>query len=342
MHKLLRKILEILDGTPAIYGKRQRGQSVVEMAFITPLLIILIMGTIEVGWFANNYMILMEVTRVGARRGTVLEGDDAIAAWETDPARMAATPFNGTNARRARADACLTPTHNGVRYQGFYNLIGCVMLVSLDPLRLNDTNGEDDIIISAFAIQTFQASDITGSGYGTVPLDRAVVVARYPSNANECVTFTTDRDPFDFYNTGVWDARFVPPPNAPRGAELNGYDTIAGNASAVPPIPADPERYVGFVWLGQHEIPGTPCLGSEFRVDQIETLFNLSGLNLNSQTRGYAPAFGFVLVEMYWEHRLLLGFPAFSPIFRALGDRSVVHVWAAFPVPALEPRIRLD
>ena len=39
MRELVRKILQILDGTPAVYGKKQRGQSIVEMTIITPLLI---------------------------------------------------------------------------------------------------------------------------------------------------------------------------------------------------------------------------------------------------------------------------------------------------------------
>mgnify|MGYP001220237202 CR=1 FL=1 len=42
MHRLMKKILEILDGTPAEYGIRSRGQSMAELALVTPILIVLI------------------------------------------------------------------------------------------------------------------------------------------------------------------------------------------------------------------------------------------------------------------------------------------------------------
>jgi len=58
------KIIQLLDGTPAVYGKRQSGQSVVELALITPILIILLAGLVEIGWFANNYLNLLDVTRL--------------------------------------------------------------------------------------------------------------------------------------------------------------------------------------------------------------------------------------------------------------------------------------
>jgi hypothetical protein len=51
MRKVLRKILEILDGTPAVYGKQKgwNGQSVVELSLVTPILIVLLMGLAEIG-----------------------------------------------------------------------------------------------------------------------------------------------------------------------------------------------------------------------------------------------------------------------------------------------------
>ena len=86
MRKIFQKILQILDGTPTVYGESQKGQSIVEMTVITPLLIILIIGIIEIGWLANNYLTLQEVAKVGARRATVLPADLGPLAWERDSA----------------------------------------------------------------------------------------------------------------------------------------------------------------------------------------------------------------------------------------------------------------
>ncbi|MBK8028832.1 MAG: pilus assembly protein [Chloroflexi bacterium] len=72
MLRTLAKIVQILDDTPAIYGERRKGQSVVELALVTPILIILLAGLIEVGWFANNYLTLLDVSRAAraARYGS--------------------------------------------------------------------------------------------------------------------------------------------------------------------------------------------------------------------------------------------------------------------------------
>jgi len=84
MRRITRRLLQILDGTPAEYapeeGEKQKGQSLVEMAFITPLILLLIVGIVEIGWFANNYLVLLEVTRVGARRGAVVS--DSPLDWD--------------------------------------------------------------------------------------------------------------------------------------------------------------------------------------------------------------------------------------------------------------------
>jgi hypothetical protein len=313
MRNFVKKLLQILDGTPAVYGKRQRGQSVVEMAFITPLLIILVAGSIEVGWFANNYLILMEVTRVGARRATVLEGDNTPGVWERDTVKMDATIVASATAFVVRN--CDSAVQSDF---GFYKLITCVMLRSLDPLEIDDSNDVDDIVVSVFSIQTFEASEIP-SGLPITPY-YATVVGRYPSNANECSP-SGQRDPFDFYNLG----------SVSIGEFAQFYDTSL-------------ETQVGFVWLGQHEIEGSAsCIGSEFTSQDIEDLFNLNTFGtMNNERRGLLPNQGVVLVEMFWEHTLLLQFPAFSPVFNVLGDRTTIRVWAAFPVPSVEPRIRFD
>ncbi len=181
MRKLARKLLQILDGTPAVYGKKQRGQSIVEMTVITPLLIILIAGVVEIGWLAERYLTLQEVTRQGARRGTVLTGEFGPMAWEentllspvsilpasmtggvtidpasSDPSYVASGLFTDREYYREEIrneNNCLGGALLAPYNQGFYFTIICRMLESMQPLEIRD-NGADDIVISVFAVQT--------------------------------------------------------------------------------------------------------------------------------------------------------------------------------------------
>jgi len=145
MRKVLQTLLRILDGAPHPTKQNEKGQSLLELAFITPLLAIMVLGIIEIGWFANHYLILLEVTRVGARSGTVLTGDlsplnwnnvntihpvvydfDNTLTWSDGSYPLGATPPSAINNR-----SCAPGTEFG-----FYNFIACSMIDSLDPLVL--------------------------------------------------------------------------------------------------------------------------------------------------------------------------------------------------------------
>jgi hypothetical protein len=334
MRKRIHKIIQILDGTPAAYGKRQSGQSLVELALITPILIILLMGLAEIGWFANNYLILLEVSRVGARNGTVLSGELDPLNWNYDasihydiqlPPVGETDPYNYRNCGQVSA------------YPGFYNFITCLMERSLAPLELQvgicdnttvpPTPCQDDMVVSAFSLQAIDNTAVTlknpvpGAPSGV----NMVVVGRWPHNANECgynaagaVSPQEPRDPFDFSS------------NQDDDEAVNYYDTI-------------PEEQRGFVYLAQHRLWGNPnCYGSEWTVAEVEQLINLPNFSLNVAQRQKLPNQGMVLVELFWQHRLLLQNPVFNPVFNALGTNTIISVWAAFPVPAAEPRIRFD
>lgn len=369
MRRILRKVLELLDGTPAVYGKRQRGQSVVELALVTPLLIILLAGLAEIGYFAQNYLNLLEVSRVGARTGTVQQGATAPLSW--DEGGSLAVP---TTIEQIAVYRNCDPTDPRAVI-GFYNFLSCIMIRSMDPMPFRDPigflvnssrnppapNGIDDIVISAFAIQTVIPNTLSASLRAAVdwPLDdpelvrfgnapsadvpQAIVVGRYPMNANEC-TELGERDPFDWITDGglTFGSSGQPlelvrltaqgtqqdPP-----VDLRGYDTSA-------------ERLRGFMWNGQHSISGTTdCLGSEFSIKRVEQMINLQGFDLQADgRRSFVPSQGLILVEMFWEHETLSQYvglsPALSPIFAILGEDVIVSVWSAFPLPTVEPRIR--
>jgi TadE-like protein len=391
MRRVLKKLLEILDGTPAEYGIRQRGQSVLELALVSPLLVILIAGLAEIGWFANNYLILLEVTRVGARTATVQQNETSPLFWE-DPqngllagsvAPAITDPNLGALLLRYR-NCNPTDIAAGVVRIGFYNFLTCVMLNSMNPLRTEgfdftetgpkndpDTGAPypDDIVISAFAVQTIQPlidipdlalrnkvewplKDPSLVTYGNTPDPNApqgVVVGRYPSNANECSS-THERDPFDYITDGGltryavgskwYDLELTVTDDVTGDVDLFGYDTT-------------PETQVGFVWKGTHINTKTGCVGSDWTVKDIERLINLQGFGLKQidpsvatnyqNQRRFVPSQGIVLVELHWKHETLSQFvglsPVVSPVFAILGTSTTVSVWAIFPLPTTEPRI---
>lgn len=350
---------------------RERGQSVVEMALITPILIILFAGLVEIGWFANNYLTLLDVTRAGARRGTALTGENnPVTSWnnlaslvppEALPAEYqmpyGSVPpsteellarFGYRDTMYLAAPRSSTGCNSAV-LRGFYNEIACTMVRSMEPLRLDPTNGIDDIVISGFAVDNVDARPAGYAVYGAHPVTgqvpKMVVVGRYPTNANECdvsrdpvtgtvaVSAQEPRDPFDWNANNTRDLDRGAPGTLPEPAfiELIGYDAVAGNAT-------NAEKQIGFVWYGNHRLEDTACIGSEWTIADVETLFNLPDYSIDNDARREAmPGQGLVLVEMFWQHTLLLQIPVLSPVFDILGDRTTIAVWAAFPVPAFEP-----
>lgn len=56
--------------------KNNRGQAIVEFALVIPWLILLIVGIMEFGLILNQYMVVAEAAREGAR-SAALGGDDA-------------------------------------------------------------------------------------------------------------------------------------------------------------------------------------------------------------------------------------------------------------------------
>ena len=74
--QVIQALLAVLDSKPAAMnakkeqGQKRRGlsgQSLVELALTTPILFLMIVSTVEVGLLANNYLILLDAVREGAR-----------------------------------------------------------------------------------------------------------------------------------------------------------------------------------------------------------------------------------------------------------------------------------
>ncbi len=72
-NRIVRPIRRPLQG---LRCGRESGQSLVEMALITPLLLLMFLGVLEVGWALRGYLVLVNASREGARfaaRGRYLD-----------------------------------------------------------------------------------------------------------------------------------------------------------------------------------------------------------------------------------------------------------------------------
>lgn len=430
MRKLLKKILAILDGTPAVYGKRERGQSLIELALVTPVLLVMIAGIVEIGWYAQNYLNLIESAKVGARRGPFLNSENSPQEWPVLFAQTA--PFDNIGPSIAPYLLGITdpliddPDPEGspidlirkdptsphyLRYNyrdcnaseqffGFFNLVACTVLDSLDPLALKI--GEDcktywtgddgppdarimavpcldDIVVSAFAVQKVKSGAGTDddinlnnppngkpNGKNYDPGHQVVVVGRYPYDANECQGGGNNldgRDPFDYILNNESDVWYAPNPADPsRDVRLelelirSFTETPTGNET-VEFLDRGPEIQRGFVWTGQHRVRndlGIECYGSEWDIDDVERLMNLPEFidDGNQDRLSFLPSQGVVIVEIFWQHHLMLASPgpeaedvampiwsAAYGLFSQSLESEVIYVWAAFPAPAAQPSI---
>jgi hypothetical protein len=72
----------------------ERGQSLVEMAFILPLLVLIVLGTLEFGFVFDHHLTLEYATREGARSGAALANGGGVCgspeANDVDPRIIAA------------------------------------------------------------------------------------------------------------------------------------------------------------------------------------------------------------------------------------------------------------
>jgi hypothetical protein len=76
MSSRLRHFGSVLNGR-----SRKRGQSLVELTMTLPILLMLFVGMVEIGWYANNYLVLLDASREAGRYGAT---DDPISQWSLD------------------------------------------------------------------------------------------------------------------------------------------------------------------------------------------------------------------------------------------------------------------
>ena len=114
------------DGVPArSWINRRRGQSLIEVALLFPVLLILLSGVVEFGFMMNYYLNFLDGAREAAR-----------FASDGDPYRRDAN----TN-----CSASL-----GVVTEDFYHQTACLAMQVARPLILSPLS--DDVVISAFGV----------------------------------------------------------------------------------------------------------------------------------------------------------------------------------------------
>jgi Flp pilus assembly protein TadG len=60
--------------------RRERGQSLVELALVLPVFLLIVMATIDFGWALRSYIVITNSAREGARAGVVGASEDDIKA----------------------------------------------------------------------------------------------------------------------------------------------------------------------------------------------------------------------------------------------------------------------
>jgi len=118
------------------FCRDSRGQAVLELALVLPLLLLLLFGIIESGRLANAYLVVTHAARHGARHGAVGATDGEIG----EHVRAAATPLATEKIsvvvtpplRRAGQDLTVTVHYPLRLYIPFANLVfgGSTIVVS--------------------------------------------------------------------------------------------------------------------------------------------------------------------------------------------------------------------
>lgn len=87
--------------------QRSSGQALVEFALVSPLLFVLVLGTIEAGRFLLYYEVMNNATREGARYAIVHGNDSTCPSGPPPAGYVNECDPNGDNVKQAMVDAAL-------------------------------------------------------------------------------------------------------------------------------------------------------------------------------------------------------------------------------------------
>jgi hypothetical protein len=130
-------------------GRRERGQSLVELALTLPVLLLLLVGLVEVGSALNAYMTVVDVTRDGARLGSKGAASDEeiknLVVTEMGRLPDGVDPATDITVERD----VMGPDSPSIRVKVCYDhsLILHVPLVTPDPIRMCSTTTMPKLVI---------------------------------------------------------------------------------------------------------------------------------------------------------------------------------------------------
>lgn len=302
--KIFRSVMTVLDRTP----RATRGQSLLELSITTPIFFVMLLGLVEIGWAANNYLTLVDVSREAGRFGSLR---DPILQWqgglELTYQRMDCDEIDGSYNVLGDENPPLS-AYPGPSVPGFsagldggflyFDSAACTVILQMQPVEFK--NDEDDVVISVISYV------ITQNAAG---VRRAVVTGRYPARSNECAN---ERDPFY-------------PPWFPSQPPADGFYDLE----------IDGRR--GYMFRGTH-LNEDNCLGSEFSIMDIEaavnrTMLDSTGGAITADEIKEIPNNSVILVEIFFQNYQLLNLPFFTWI----GNPIPMYVYSFFPVTAAEP-----
>jgi hypothetical protein len=311
MRATLRRVLAVLDGAPT----GTRGQSLVELTLTLPILLVMLLGLTEIGWYADHYLTLLDVVREAGRFGSTKDpmqwpdGDEKhyqrmdCEELETNYDKK---PFENNTSPPGPDLSAWGYTPGQDRTMGYYDGVACSVIGNMAPLEFNDQT--DDIVVSVFSFFVLNR--------GT-PSAQVRIYGRYPARANECQN-DDQYDPFDWNHDGLGGSA-----NEDPGLFDSGWDNVRG-----------------YVFRGNHQMDyGAPvkCLGSEFSTADVQNMLDFQGDADRARKIDRVRNSGLILVEVFWDHHQLFGLPWFN--FGPLENAQTIHVWAFFPVSAAEPDI---
>jgi hypothetical protein len=311
MRATLRKALAILDGAPA----GTRGQSLVELTLTLPILLVMLLGLTEIGWYADHYLTLLDVVREAGRRGATQDPtvwpDGAEKFYQrmdcdTLPDFYNKLPYENQTTWPG-PDLSAWGYRDGdesIDTYGYYDDVACTVIRNMAPLEFNDET--DDIVISVFSYFVLNR--------GT-PSAHVRIYGRYPARANECQN-DDQYDPFDWNHDGLGGSA-----NEDPGLFDSGWDNVRG-----------------YVFRGNHQNDygaSVKCLGSEYSTVDVEKMLDFEGDPDRARKIDRVRNNGVILVEIFWDHHQLFGLPWFN--FGPLENAQTIHVWVFFPVTAAEP-----
>lgn len=80
---------------PAKIGRRTRGAAAIEFALVLPVLLFLVLGMVDYGWYFFCQLTVTNAAREGARAGTTVPGGDGGRATATTQSYLATAGLAG-------------------------------------------------------------------------------------------------------------------------------------------------------------------------------------------------------------------------------------------------------